>query len=244
MFIRSTQNGNFFSCLNPLVKITILGTTAVAVFFTSSLSVLGIYLCIILAGIRLLKIEFGRTLILIKLFILSLPALLLLFILSFLWKEPTLQEGFVSGITEGTRYALRFLILVLMNFTVVLSTDPREVIVALKALRLPDILTQIFAHVINLMPRMFEEIRSVIEAQRVRGMKLKNLWRPSHWIPVALPVILSVMRYSEQTAISLELRGGLRDENYNPMPFRLFDWIAGGLCFAIIVISVAHYYLW
>ena len=237
-----TPKDNFFTRLNPLIKIAILVTTAVFAFFTSQIHILSLYLLFILAGIRYFNIDFGRSLILIKLFFIGLPALIAIFILSYLWKEPTLSQGFLVGMAEGIRYAIRFLNLILVNFAVVLSSDPREIICALKVLKLPDILSQILAHVINLLPRLIQEIQSIVEAQTVRGMKWKNLWRPSQWIPIALPVIIAAMRFSEQTAISVELRGGLDNEVYKLPRFKLFDWVVGSICIIVISISVYQYY--
>ena len=243
MLSLSTPHDNFFTRLNPLVKIAILGTTAVAVFFTSSVALLLLMLLVIVIGIRFFRIEFGRAMILVKLFILGFPALIALFVLSYLWREPTMREGLIVGLLEGLRYALRFLNLILVNFAVVLSTDPREIVSTLRALKFPHVISQIISHVITLLPRLVYELQAVVEAQRARGMRWQSMWRPSKWLPVALPVILAAMRYSEQTAVSLELRGGFEHENTALPRLTGSDWAVGLVCLVIVVASVVKYYL-
>jgi energy-coupling factor transport system permease protein len=238
MLLHSTPDDTFITRLSPLIKVLLLVTTAVFAFFTSNILILSLYLLIVTAGIRFFNIDFGRALLLVKLFLMGLPVLITLFILSYLWREPTYYEGFMTGSAEGIRYALRFMNLILVNFAVVLSTDPREIVCALRAVRLPVLLSQILAHVINLLPRLLEEVRAIAEAQTARGMRWKNLWRPSRWIPVTLPVIMAAMRFSEQTAISIELRGGLDDSPHRLPRLTRADWLVGVVCAVIIGLSV------
>lgn len=234
-----TPGNNALSRLHPLVKIAVLVSTAVFAFFVSNIAALGGFLAAALLCIRYWNIRLGQVRLIFWAFTLSLPALYALFILSFLWKEPTPMEGLFRGLLEGTRYSLRFLSLTLVNFAVVLSTDPREIAQALRMLRLPVVLCQILAHVINLMPRLVRELQAVVEAQTVRGMRWRRCWNPGQWLPVALPAIIAVMRFSEQTAISLELRGGMICPDERTAPFRLNDWIAGGICFAFIIMGIS-----
>ncbi len=234
----STSGVDGLGRLHPLVKIAILVSTAVFAFLVSRIEVLAVFFFMILVLIRRWKIRFGRVSIIFRAFAISLPMLYALFIFSFLWKQPTAREGLLLGIAEGTRYALRFLSLILINFAVVLSTDPREIIQALRMLRLPDVLCQILAHVISLMPRLLQELQDIVEAQTARGMQWKNLWRPSSWLPLALPAVLAVMRYSEQTAISLELRGGAICPAERAKPFRYPDFIVSVLCITLVITGI------
>jgi energy-coupling factor transporter transmembrane protein EcfT len=164
-----------------------------------------------------------------------------LFVLSYLWREPTYSAGALRGLNEGTLYALRFLSLILVNFVIVLSTDPREVYYVFRSLRIPDTISQIMSHVINLFPRLVQEIQAIAEAQTLRGMRWRNLWRPSSWLPLALPVLLATMRYSEQMAISLELRGGMNVQIEAKRRLGIIDWIVLAFCIAIIALSVSMY---
>ena len=234
----STSGDDVLGRLHPMVKIAILASTAVFAFFVSDIAILGVFLAAILVLIRVLRIRFGRVRIIMRAFAVSLPMLYALFILSFLWKQPTVREGLLLGFAEGTRYSLRFFSLILVNFAVVLSTDPREIIQALRMLRLPDVLCQILAHVISLMPRLVQELQAIVEAQTARGMRWRNLVRPSNWLPLALPAVLAVMRYSEQTAISLELRGGVICPAERAKPFRYPDFIASAICIALVVTGI------
>ncbi len=232
---------NIITRLHPLVKVLLLCTTAIFAFMVSDIIILAAYLVVILMLIRIFQIKFGRALIVLKLFAMGIPMLMVLFVLSYLWKEPTYRMGAITGLLEGSRYSLRFLSLILMNFIIVLSTDPREMFYAFDALHLPDPISRIMAHVINLFPRLVQEIRIVFEAQTLRGMQWKNLWRPSSWMPLVLPVILASMRYSEQTAISIELRGGLDSPGAITPRFTIADSIASVLCVLIIIASILQY---
>lgn len=227
--------------LHPLVKTAVLAAAAIFAFSVADIRILGAALVLAIACIRLMRVDFGRTMIVMRLFLFGLPMLYALFILSFLWKEPTLTAGAMRGLAEGTRYSLRFIILILVNFAIVLSTDHREIITALRMLRLPPALCQILAHVVTLLPRLTDETRAVIEAQTARGMRWTSLWRPSRWLPVTLPVILSVMRTSEQAAISLELRGGAEIPAGKHAPFTWTDRFVSAACLALIIFSIRQY---
>jgi len=238
----STRPDNSFTRLNPLVKIVILASAAVTVFFIADLRILAVFLAAVLWAILFFRIEFGRAMFVVKLYIMGLPVLVGLFVLSYLWREPTMTEGLMRGLAEGARYALRFLTLIMVNFAVVLSTDPREIITALRVLRIPEVVSQILAHVINLLPRLAEELRDIVDAQRARGMRFSRMWRPSNWLPVVLPVVLAAMRYSEQTAISLELRGGMDHEDASLPSFATPDWIVTIASVLLAAASVVWYY--
>jgi len=187
------------------------------------------------------KIKFGDALFLIKLFLLSTPLLITIFIFSYLWKEPSYTEGIFTGIREGCLYILRFLNIIIVNFMIISCTDSREILTTLRALKIPKTISHIITHTINLLPRLSQEIRIIAEAQTVRGMKWKNLWKPSQWLPFALPTVLSVMRYSEQMAISLELKGGI-DNSTDKLPkFKLSDIMVGIICISIMIFSITQY---
>jgi len=236
-----TPSDNLITRLHPLVKVLLLCTTAVFAFMVSHLGVLAVYFLGIVALIAGFRIRFGRAVLIVKLFLVGIPMLMGLFVLSYLWKETTYTAGALKGLVEGGRYSLRFLCLILMNFVIVLSTDPREMFFAFRKLRLPDTISQVMAHVINLFPRLVQEIRIIVEAQTLRGMQWKNLWRPSHWMPLVLPVILASMRYSEQTAISIELRGGMDTPDTISPKFTLTDAAVCILCAAILAASIMQY---
>jgi len=242
MLFHVMSNDNFIYRLNPLIKIILLITTAVFAFLISNIILLVISLGIILLTIRIFRIKFGKAAVIIKLFILSLPMLIAIFVLSYLWEEQTYTAGLLIGIHEGSIYALRFLNLILMNFLIATCTDPREILHALKAIKIPDIICQIITHVVNLLPRLAQEMRNIVEAQTLRGMQFKSMWKPSNWMPVTLPIILAAVRYSEQSAISLELRRGLNNPNYQLPKFRLSDWSVGTICILIVLFSIMQYH--
>ena len=242
MLFHSTQQNNMINRLHPLTKVLILVTTAVVVFMVDRLAFLGAYLLAVLAIVVVCRIRFGRALVLLKLFAVGIPMLMAVFVLSYLWKEPTYTMGCVRGIHEGLRYSLRFLNLILVNFMVVLSTDPREIFYTFKLLKFPDTVSQVMAHVINLFPRLLQEIQTIVETQKLRGMQWRNMWRPSNWMPLALPVMLATMRYSEQTAISLELRGGLDPSPSTRRLFRGTDWIVLILCILLMAAAAMQYH--
>ena len=240
MFHFTPQN-NLITRLHPLVKVALLGTTALFAFMIADIRILAVCLVMIFAVIAVFRIRFGRAIIVVKLFAVGIPMLLALFVLSYLWKEPSYTAGAFRGLTEGARYSLRFLTLILINFVIVLSTDPREMYYVFRSMRVPDTISQIMAHVINLFPRLMQEIQSIVEAQTLRGMRWKNLWRPSSWLPLALPVVLATMRYSEQMAISIELRGGMDVQVGGRKRFRATDWVVLAACVIIVVFSVSQY---
>ena len=241
MFLSTTRGNNIISILHPAVKIFLFITTVVFVFFVSNLLFLSMYLAAVLLIVKYFKISFGQALFIIKLFLLGTPVLIGIFILSYLWKQPTYIEGIIMGIREGTAYILRFLNVIIINFMIISCTDSREILSTLTVLRIPQPIPQIITHIINFLPRLSQEMKLIVEAQTLRGMQWKSLWNPSNWMPVSLPIILSAMRYSEQMAISQELRGGAENRVYKSPRFGIYDWSVSIICIIIIVLSVMQY---
>lgn len=241
MFAQPAVKAGLICDLHPLVKITILVSTAIFACFVSNLGLLSLFLAAVLLTARFSGLSFGRSGTIIKLYLLGMPMLLALFVLSFLWSAPTMAQGALTGLHQGALYALRFLILILVNTLVVTHTDPREMLSVLRALRFPEVFSCVIAHVINFMPRLAREMQAIVEAQTMRGMRWRRLWRPSSWLPLAVPMLLSTMRYSEQSAISLELRQGFANKS-QPLP-RLAprDWCVMVLCVALAVFSLSQY---
>ena len=141
MFLSTTRGNNNISILHPAVKIFLFITTVVFVFFVSNLLFLSMYLAAVLLIVKYFKISFGQALFIIKLFLLGTPILIGIFILSYLWKQPTYVEGIIMGIREGTAYILRFLNVIIINFMIISCTDSREILSTL--IPLPEVLGNI-----------------------------------------------------------------------------------------------------
>ncbi len=241
MFAQSAIEGSPIGRLHPLVKVILLVSTAVFACFVSNHGLLAAFLALVILGSRLSGLSFGRSGSLIKLYLLSAPMLLVVFVLSYLPGASSLAQGVLLGLQQGSLYVLRFLILILVNTLVVSYSDPREILQVLRALHFPEVAGCLIVHVINFLPRLSREMQTIVEAQSLRGLRWRRLWRPSSWLPLAVPMLLSTMRYSEQSAISLELRRGLGNVS-RPLP-RLAgrDWCALALCLALAAFSLARY---
>lgn len=148
----------------------------------------------------LFNVDYVRTLSgkkeLTRLFPLTLPIL---------GRVPLSLEGTLFGIN----IALKSLTLSLIMPLVLLTTDVDNLIVGLVRARIPYKLAFIFSATLRFFPLLFQDISSIIEAQRMRGLAIEEMnfiRRIRVYARVAVPLVLSAMVKSQQLEVVLQAK--------------------------------------
>jgi energy-coupling factor transport system permease protein len=142
-------------------------------------------------------------------------------------------EGFYYGLNVIGKSMTLLLLVPLCVFT----TDPDNLVVGLVRMRVPYILAFAFTSTLRFFPLLFDEVASVIEAQRLRGFAAEELGpvaRVRTYAKVAVPVILGALFKAQQVEVVLQSRGfsGRRGRTY------LHDSRLGSASAATIVLCV------
>lgn len=121
--------------------------------------------------------------------------------------------GPVSLKSEGLMFAAastgRILTLVCAFLLLSLTTRPDELMIALDERGLPPTLTYIVLATIQIVPRFQARARTILDAQRARGLQTEGsyLQRFKGLMPLIVPLVLRSIVDVEERAIALEARG-------------------------------------
>ncbi len=162
--------------------------------------------------------------------------------------------GGASMSVEGVLYAInvisKMLTLVLVVPLAVFTTDLNNMIVAMVRARLPYKLVFIFSSTLRFFPLLFEEVQSIVEAQRLRGLaveKMGPLQRVRVYARVAVPLILGAMARSQQLEVVLQSRAftGSPDRTYlHQSTLQSVDYAVMALSAILLVLAAALYVGW
>ncbi|EKO41110.1 MAG: ABC-type cobalt transport system, permease component CbiQ [Solidesulfovibrio magneticus str. Maddingley MBC34] len=163
---------------------------------------------LLLAGLLAASRQFDRIVWLaLGVCVASLPTLAALFLLGGVEKADTWREGLVLGLSWLAVFELRLLVMLLADILVVKWTTFSDLLLSLRALRLPGKLVLFCSALVTLLPSVFSLAAHVVEVQRCRGFDPKRLRNPKNFLPLFIPVFLAQLRRSTDLALSLELRG-------------------------------------
>jgi energy-coupling factor transport system permease protein len=163
---------------------------------------------LLLAGLLAASRQFDRIVWLaLGVCVASLPTLSVLFLLGGVEKAATWREGLMLGLSWLAVFELRLLVMLLADILVVKWTTFSDLLLSLRALRLPGKLVLFCSALVTLLPSVFSLAAHVVEVQRCRGFDPKRLRNPKNFLPLFIPVFLAQLRRSTDLALSLELRG-------------------------------------
>ncbi len=163
---------------------------------------------LLLAGLLAASRQFDRIVWLaLGVCVASLPTLSVLFLLGGVEKAATWREGLMLGLSWLAVFELRLLVMLLADILVVKWTTFSDLLLSLRALRLPGKLVLFCSALVSLLPSVFSLAAHVVEVQRCRGFDPKRLRNPKNFLPLFIPVFLAQLRRSTDLALSLELRG-------------------------------------
>ncbi|GBC69801.1 Energy-coupling factor transporter transmembrane protein EcfT [archaeon HR01] len=139
-------------------------------------------------------------------------------------------------LAESLGYAVTYtyrLVVFLTSFSLFfLTTTPEEIALTLSRLRIPYEYIFAFVSAIRFTPVLADEMRSIMDAQRSRGLELDRgrlLSRVRKLIPVLIPLLVNVLRRSYELAEAMEVkcfgaskkRTYLRDLNIKPSDYAI-----------------------
>lgn len=153
---------------------------------------------------------------------------------------------------EGTLYGLNIvfktLTMILVVPLAVLTTDLNNMIVALVQLKIPYKIVFVFSSTLRFFPLLFEELQSIIEAQRLRGLALEQmnlLQKAQVYGGVAVPLMLGAMMKSQQLEVVLQSKAfsGSADRTYlHESVLTKTDWGAIALFVGLLAIALLLYF--
>lgn len=192
---------------NALSKCLFALSASVFVFACQDWRILTAHV-LVLFGLLALSRDLDRCVLLILLaFVGSMPVWCLLFILGGVEKAGSWREGVPLALDWFLLYALRLLVVVLVDILLVKWTTFSNLTTSLRSLRLPGSLVLFASTVVNILPTIFSMAMHVIEVQRCRGFDPKQLLRPWNFLPLFVPIFLAQLKRATELALSLELRG-------------------------------------
>ncbi len=138
---------------------------------------------------------------------LGMPFLILIFVASEWAKAGNWAAASIMGFKGAAVFILKLHFVLWVNLFLVYTSEPRDVVRSLRKLRTPRELCIMIVIILRFFPVMFDEAVAVYQAQHARGFELRRLLNPSNWLPLAVPLVVNVMKKSHDLAITMELKG-------------------------------------
>ena len=169
----------------------------ILVFINASI----ILLCLLVPGL------FREILSTVKRIAIGFPFLLIIYVLSTWSASGTFSHAAAAGSIGASVFILKIHFVLWANLIFVRTTEPQQLAQALHKLHMPRELCIMIIVIIRFFPVMFEEAASIYQVQRARGFELHHAVNPRNWLPLATPLVMNVMKKSQDLAIVLELKG-------------------------------------
>jgi len=164
---------------------------------------------------------------------------------------PVIGGGSMSleGFVYGWAVIFKTLTLVMVIPLAIFTTEVDNIIVGMVRARIPYKLVFIFSSTLRFFPLLFEEIQTIIEAQRLRGLAMEKMGpvkRVRVYGKVAVPLILGAMVKSQQLEVVLQSKAftGSSERTYlHESVLRGGDWAVIAL-FTFLFVLAAVLYFW
>lgn len=148
----------------------------------------------------------------------------------------------VEGLVYSIAVIFKTLTLVLVLPVAIFTTDVNNMIVGMVQAKIPYKLVFIFSSTIRFFPLLFEEIQTIIEAQRLRGLAMEKMGpikRVRVYGKVAIPLILGAMVKSQALEVVLQSKAftGSGERTY------LHESILSPLDWSVIILFVTFFVL-
>lgn len=154
-----------------------------------------------------------------------------------------------AGFLTGTFVCIRLILLVLGTSFISLTTTPIELTDGLEYLLSPLKVIKVPAHELAMMmtialrfvPTLLSEADKIIKAQSSRGADFESgnvFKRAKNFIPLLVPLFVSVFRRADELALAMEsrcYRGGEGRTRLNELKMRGIDWVALGVILVFLV---------
>ena len=154
----------------------------------------------------------------------------------------------VEGLAYGVNIIFKTLTLVLVIPLGIFTTDLNNMIVGMVRSRIPYKLVFIFSSTLRFFPLLFQEIQTIVQAQRLRGLATEKMWvlqRARVYAKVAVPLILGAMVKSQQLEVVLQSKAftGSSDRTYlYESILRPLDWAVIVFCVVLFLVAAVLYF--
>jgi len=155
----------------------------------------------------------------------------------------------VEGFLYGWAVIFKTLTLMMVIPLGIFTTEVDNMIVGLVRAHVPYKLVFIFSSTLRFFPLLFEEIQTIIEAQRLRGLAVERMGpvkRVRVYGKVAVPLILGAMVKSQQLEVALQSKAftGSSERTYlHESILRRADYAVIAL-FVLLFVLAAVFYFW
>ncbi len=188
-------------------KMLLLLLCLVAALYFNDTVVLAIFNFSIIFTCLVFSESFSDIMTIVRRIAIGFPFIMLIFVLSEYSVAKDWETAASVGFAGSILFILKIHFVVLANLFFVYTTEPREIASTLRRMRVPQELCIMMLIILRFFPVMFEEAMSVYQAQRARGFEFRRMLNLSNWLPLAVPLVISVMRKSHDLAVSMELKG-------------------------------------
>ncbi|PZD74251.1 Putative HMP/thiamine permease protein YkoC [Acaryochloris thomasi RCC1774] len=153
----------------------------------------------------------------------------------------------VEGTLYGLNIVFKTLTMILVIPLAMLTTDINNMIVALVQTKVPYKIVFVFSSTLRFFPLLFEELQSIVEAQRLRGLALEQmnpLQKVQVYGGVAVPLILGAMMKSQKLEVVLQSKAfsGSADRTYlHESVLGKADWVAISSFVGVFAIALLLY---
>jgi len=151
----------------------------------------------------------------------------------------------VENLENAIALTLRFIVLAESFSIFFLTTSPDDLGLALEQTHIPYEFCFAFTTAVRFVPILAEEAKTIIDAQKARGLELEGknfLKRIRNYIPILIPLIVNSIRRSLELAEAMESRawGGTKKRtNLYKLQIRKGDYVL--LFFTIVIIITIIY---
>jgi energy-coupling factor transport system permease protein len=177
--------------------------------------------------------------------LLSLPTLLLLFILhGVLGPDPYVSVGPMQLSEPGFQRALvlggRIATILFAFLTVLATVSPARLVEAMTEREVSFGTTYLLVSTLTMVPRLRARALQILEAQQCRGLRLGGspVARVAALGPLVLPLVLGALAEVDEQVLALDTRGvtsGSRRTALNPPPDSAGQWAARFACLCLVL---------
>lgn len=153
--------------------------------------------------------------------------------------RPPLEAAYLSA-----AYTSRFITFLASFSLFFLTTSPDEVGLTLTYLRVPYSYAFAFIAAIRFTPIIADEVQSIIDAQRSRGVEFEKggfLGRVRRLIPIFMPLLVNAIRRSYEMAEAMEVKcfgASRRRTSYRELKATRRDYAWLGVSTALLVVAM------
>lgn len=154
----------------------------------------------------------------------------------------------VEGTLFGLNASLKTVVLTLLAPLLIFTTSIDGLIAGLVRARVPYKLAFILSATLRFFPMLLVDVRSIIDAQRMRGLAVEHMSLPGRirvYARLAVPLILGAMTKSQQLEVVLQAKAfsGSRDRTYlHDVRMQFIDYLLIVISLAFLVGAVGLYF--